>query len=96
MDLKYVVNKTEEAEKSIFVKVPLTGPAAQNFKSVNKINFNMKRPKGGKSDAGFLKLYLKVNVREEGMLGQVLPQLQAFIEENCTGGATDCETTFVL
>ena len=37
VDLKYVVNKTEEAEKSIFVKVPLTGPAAQNFKSVNKI-----------------------------------------------------------
>ena len=37
LDLKYVVNKTEEAEKSIFVKVPLTGPAAQNFKSVNKI-----------------------------------------------------------
>ena len=30
---------------------------------------------------------MKVNVREEGMLGQVLPQLQTFIEENCTGGA---------
>ena len=42
LDIKYVVNKTEEAEKSIFVKVPLTGPAAQNFKSVN--NLDIKRP----------------------------------------------------
>ena len=45
LDLKYLVNKTEEAEKSIFVKVPLTGPAAQNFKSVNKIKLIIKRPR---------------------------------------------------
>ena len=42
-----------------FFQVPLTGPAAQNFKSVN--------------------------VREHNMLGQVLPELQHFIETNCTG-----------
>ena len=35
VDVKYVVDHTEQAEKSIFVKVPLTGPAAQNFKSVS-------------------------------------------------------------
>ena len=34
-------------------------------------------------------ILLKVNVREEGMLGQVLPQLQTFIEENCTGETGD-------
>lgn len=59
VDVKYVVDKSEESEKSIFVKVPLSGPAAVNFKSVN--------------------------VREHSMLGQVLPELQTFIENNCTG-----------
>ena len=43
----------------MFVKVPLSGPAAVSFKSVN--------------------------VREHSMLGQVLPELQTFIENHCTG-----------
>ena len=34
VDVKYLVDKTEEEEKSIFVKVPLSGPAAQNFRGV--------------------------------------------------------------
>ena len=50
-----------------FFQVPLTGPAAQNFKSVN--------------------------VREHNMLGQVLPELQHFIETNCTGQTNKINNT---
>ena len=59
VDVKYVLDKSEQADKSLFVKVPLSGPAAVAFKSVN--------------------------VREHSMLGQVLPELQTFIENHCTG-----------
>ena len=59
VDVKYVLDKAEQAEKSLFVKVPLSGPSAVTFKSVN--------------------------VREHSMLGQVLPELQTFIENHCTG-----------
>ena len=54
-----MLDKSEQADKSLFVKVPLSGPAAVAFKSVN--------------------------VREHSMLGQVLPELQTFIENHCTG-----------
>ena len=54
-----MLDKSEQAEKSLFVKVPLSGPAAVSLKSVN--------------------------VREHSMLGQVLPELQTFIENHCTG-----------
>jgi len=58
VDINFTVNNTDEQDKSIFLKVPLTGPNAENFKDVN--------------------------VRENLMLGQVLPRLQYFIETNCT------------
>ena len=54
-----MLDKSEQSEKSLFVKVPLSGPAAVSLKSVN--------------------------VREHSMLGQVLPELQTFIENHCTG-----------
>ena len=38
VDIKYLLDKTEEEEKSIFVKVPLSGPGAQNFQSVREGN----------------------------------------------------------
>eukprot|EP00091_Calanus_sinicus_P024535 TRINITY_DN8859_c0_g1_i1.p1 TRINITY_DN8859_c0_g1~~TRINITY_DN8859_c0_g1_i1.p1 ORF type:complete len:144 (-),score=27.67 TRINITY_DN8859_c0_g1_i1:9-440(-) len=59
IDIDFTVDNKDEQRKSIFLKVPLTGPSAQNFKAVN--------------------------VRENSMLGQVLPKLQHFIDENCTG-----------
>jgi len=58
VDIDFTVDNEDLQKKSIFVKVPLTGPSAQNFKAVN--------------------------VRENSMLGQVLPKLQHFIDENCT------------
>jgi len=58
VDIDFTVDNADLQQKSIFLKVPLTGPSAQNFKAVN--------------------------VRENSMLGQVLPKLQQFIDENCT------------
>jgi len=58
VDIDFTVNNSDQQSKSIFVKVPLTGHSAQNFKSVN--------------------------VRENSMLGQVLPRMQNFIDANCT------------
>ena len=80
------MNNTDEQDKSIFLKVPLTGPNAENFKDVSRTCLAIADYIYYQHIWRNYALLFQVNVRENLMLGQVLPRLQYFIETNCTGG----------
>ena len=72
LDLEYrVVGDGGEAEeKSLFVKVTLHRTSLLDLDNIVQV------PLPDQSG---------VNVREHAMLGRVLPELQTFIEDHCTG-----------